>query len=146
MASATPSWGSVPAPSSSRRTRERAPARRTMRGEVLHVRGESGQRLLDGLLIADVREDPVEQGERRALRRRDLHPELVHEGEEADGLQADGLAARVRPRDDEHPLVAPRGHGDRHDPGAQERMPGVAISETSSERGSAAPAASAATA
>ena len=39
-------------------------------GEVLHVRGKSGQRLLDGLLVPDVGEHRVEERQRGAFRGR----------------------------------------------------------------------------
>ena len=64
-------------------------------GDVPHVRGKSGQRLLDGLLVPDVGKHPVEDRERGAFRGRYLHAELVHQRKNANGLQAHGLSAGV---------------------------------------------------
>ena len=68
----------------------------------------------------------------------DLHAELVHEGEEPDGLQAHRLSARVRPGDDEHAVVAARRHGDGNDAAAQEGVAGVAQERAPHPDGSAA--------
>ena len=65
--------------------------------------GEGRERLVDRLLVADVGEDGVEDREARLGGRGEAEAELVHQGEEADGLEGDGLAAGVGARDDERP-------------------------------------------
>jgi hypothetical protein len=65
------------------------------------VRGEGGEALLDALLVADVGEDLLEHRHRRALRRRDVHPRLGHQLEEAHRLEGDRLASRVGAGDDQ---------------------------------------------
>ena len=63
--------------------------------DVGHVGGEGGQGLLDGLFVADVGEH---LGEHRHLAARpggNLQPGLGHQGEQAAGLQGDGLAPGI---------------------------------------------------
>ena len=73
------------------------------RGAHAHeVRGEGREVLPDLLLVADVRADPVVQRHRRAVVRGTGSPGARHQREEAARLQREGLAARVRPRDEEH--------------------------------------------
>ena len=62
--------------------------------------GESGKRLLDGLLVADIGEDIVEHRQFRAALGRDVQPALGHHHQQADGFERDGLAAGVRAGDD----------------------------------------------
>ncbi len=62
--------------------------------EVANVRREGREAHRDGLLVADVDQDLVEDGKRRLVRR---WPQaaLVQDGGETQRLQCDGLAARV---------------------------------------------------
>ncbi len=62
--------------------------------------GEGGEILLDGLIVADVGEHGVEDGELGSVGR-DGDSGLRHEGEEADGFQGDGFAAGVGAGDDQ---------------------------------------------
>ena len=73
------------------------------------VRREGRERLLEALLVADVGEDVVEDGELRALGGRDVQAGLGHDREQADGLQGDRLAAGVRPGDDQDAETERRG-------------------------------------
>ena len=63
--------------------------------------GEGGQGLVDGLLVADVRQHGGAHPHRGAVRRRDVQPTLGHQGEQAQGFQGDGLAAGVGAGDDQ---------------------------------------------
>ena len=62
--------------------------------EVANVRREGREAHRDGLLVADVDQDLVEDGKRRLVRRRP-QAALVQDGGETQRLQRDGLAARV---------------------------------------------------
>ena len=62
--------------------------------------GEGGEILLDRLIVADVGEDGVEDGEFGAIGGNG-DSGLRHQGEEADGFQGDGFAAGVGAGDDE---------------------------------------------
>ena len=68
--------------------------------DVGDVGGEGGEILLDGLVVADVGEDGVEDGELGAVGG-DGDAGLGHQGEQADGFQGDGFAAGVGAGDDE---------------------------------------------
>ncbi len=68
--------------------------------DVGDVRGEGGKILLDRLVVADVGEDGVEDGEFGAVGG-DGKSGLRHQGEQADGFQGDGFAAGVGAGDDE---------------------------------------------
>jgi hypothetical protein len=65
------------------------------------VAGERRQRLGDRLLVADVREDVPPDREPAPRRGRDVQAGLVHQAEQTDGPQRDGLAAGVRAGHDE---------------------------------------------
>ena len=82
--------------------------------DVRHVRRECGQRLLDALLIADVGHDLVEHRHGAAVSARDVQAALRHGGEQANGLERDGLAAGVRAGDDERVKFAAERNIDRH--------------------------------
>ena len=57
---------------------------------------------------------------------------LRHQGQQPQGLEADGLAAGVGPGDDQRVEFLPQLDGDRHRPaGIQQRMPGVAEADAS---------------
>ena len=68
---------------------------------------ERAERLLDGLLVADVGIDGMEERQLRAALGRDVQPALGHERQQTDRFQGDGLAARVRPGDDDGPRSRP---------------------------------------
>ena len=68
--------------------------------DVGDVGGEGGEILLDGLIVADVGEDGVEDGQLGAVGR-DGHSGLRHQGEQASGFERDGFAAGVGAGDDE---------------------------------------------
>ena len=90
--------------------------------QVPQVRGEGREAHRDRLLVADVDEDLVEDGQRRLVRR---WPQtaLVERGGEPEGLQRHGLAARVRPADHERAQAAEL-EVDRHGGGAvEQRVP-----------------------
>ena len=69
--------------------------------DVGDVAGEGGEGLLDGLLVADVGVDGLEAGQLRAGLGRDVQPGLSHQRQQANGLERDGLAARVGAGDDQ---------------------------------------------
>ena len=62
---------------------------------------ERRQRSLDRLLVADVGEDRLDEGDARAGSACDLQSRANHQAGEPDGLEQHGLAAGVRPRDDD---------------------------------------------
>ena len=68
--------------------------------DVGDVRGKSREILLDGLIVANVGEDGVENGQLGAIGG-DGDSGLRHQGQQADGLQGDGFAAGVGAGDDE---------------------------------------------
>ena len=68
---------------------------------VGHVRREGGQRLLDGLLVADVGVHLVEDGQFRAQVRGYRKACLRHQGHQPHRLHGDGLAAGIGAGDDE---------------------------------------------
>lgn len=74
--------------------------------------GEGGEVALDGLGVADVGEDGVEDGE-GGLGGGDGEAGLGHEGKEAEGLEADGFAAGVGAGDDELAGAALEDEGER---------------------------------
>ena len=87
------------------------------------VPAERGERLRDGLLVADVGEDVAEDRQAAAGRRRHVQPGLVHQRQQAEGPQRDGLAAGVRPGDDQRREVATEPDVDGYDLSRQARMP-----------------------
>ena len=91
--------------------------------EVADVRGEGGEAHLDRLLVADVREQPVEDRERRGDGRW-AQPALVQHRCQAERLQRHRLAARVRPADHDGPQ-RPEVEIDRNGGGGiEQRVPG----------------------
>ena len=100
--------------------------------DVHHVGGEGAEALLDALLVADVRQHPAEHGDGAAAVRGDVEAALGHEGQQAQGLQAHGLAAGVGAGDDQGVEPLPQLQIHRHRPGAvQQGMPGVAQADGS---------------
>ena len=67
------------------------------------VRGERAEARGDRLLVADVGEDRPERREPAARLDRNQQTGLRHERQQAERLERDGLAARVRAGDDERP-------------------------------------------
>ena len=98
---AAPSVGSVPAPSSSSRTRLLASAAVKDGGDARNVRAERAERLFQALLVADVGEDVMENRHVAALAGRDVHARLGHQAEQARRFETDRFAAGVRAGDDE---------------------------------------------
>ena len=98
-ARAAPSSGSVAEPSSSSSTSECGGRGARDEIDVGDVRGEGREILLDGLIVADVGEDGVEDGKLGAVGG-DGHAGLRHQGEQADGFEGDGFAAGVGAGDD----------------------------------------------
>ncbi len=90
------------------------------RAQVRRVRGERRQVTLDRLRVADVGEHGAEAREPRALRGVDEEARLREERREAERLQRDGLAARIRPGDGEAALARAEGQVDRHDVAVRE--------------------------
>ena len=88
------------------------------------VARERRQRLGDRLLVADVGEDVAPDRQPAAGRRRDVQPGLVHQAEQAERPQGDGLAAGVRPGHDERGVAIAEPDVDRHDATGQARMAG----------------------
>ena len=84
--------------------------------------GERRQRLGDGLLVADVREHVAKDRQARARLCRDVQPALVHEGQQAQGAQRDGLAARVGAGDDEGRVAVAEAQVDRDHPPREARV------------------------
>ena len=67
--------------------------------------GEGGQALLYALFIADIRENFVEEGDLAVVAGGNMETGHAHELEQADGLQCDGLAARIGTCDDDQVVV-----------------------------------------
>ena len=124
-ASAEPSVGSVPAPSSSSRTSVPGPGGLDDPGDRAEVARERRERLGDRLLVADVGEDVAEDRQPRAGRGRDVEPGLVHEREQAERPQRDGLAAGVRAGHDERRVAVAEADVDRDDAAGQAGMAGA---------------------
>ena len=121
-ASADPSVGSVPAPSSSRRTSVPGPGPLHDPDDRAQVARERRQGLRDRLLVADVGEDVAEHRQHRAGLGRDVEPGLVHQGEQPEGPHRDRLAAGVGPRDDERRVAVAEPDVDRHDAPGEPRV------------------------
>ena len=82
--------------------------------DVGDVGGKGGEILLDGLRVADVGENGVEDGQIGALGR-DGDSGLGHEDEQADGFEGDGFAAGVGAADDELAVGGVHLQGERDD-------------------------------
>ena len=97
--------------------------------DVGDMGGEGREIALDGLSVADVGVDGVENGQ-AGLGGGDGQAGLGHEAEQAEGLEADGLAAGVGARDDELAGAALEDEGERDERdallGEAERKQGVA--------------------
>ncbi len=69
--------------------------------DVGQVAAEGAERLLDGLLVADVGPDGFEAGQLGAALGRDVQARLRHERQQPDGFERDGFAAGVWAGDDQ---------------------------------------------
>ena len=63
--------------------------------DVGHMRGESGEGLLNALLIPNIREHMCEDGNTALIRDRDHQTAHRHQREQAHGFDGYGLAARI---------------------------------------------------
>src|ERR1022692_4208218 len=90
--------------------------RRVVRDEidVGDMRREGREVLLDGLVVADVGEDRVENWQLGTVGG-DRDAALRHQRQQANGLQPYRLAAGVRAGDDELPMFTVEFHGERND-------------------------------
>jgi hypothetical protein len=84
------------------------------RRDVGHVRREGAEVRRDRLLVADVGEHRPEHRQGGPFGRRDVQPRLRHQGEEPGRLERHGLAAGVRPGDDEDGGGRRKDHVHRH--------------------------------
>ena len=69
--------------------------------DIGDVPGKGGQRLFDGLLVADIGVNIQKDAEAGAGLNRDVQPGLRHERQQPDCFEGDGLAAGVGPGDDQ---------------------------------------------
>jgi len=83
--------------------------------DVLHVRGKSGQRLFDRLLVTDVGQHQIKGGNEASVVCRDMQSAFCHQGQKANGLERDGLAAGIGSGDDERVKITAQPNRDRHD-------------------------------
>ena len=83
--------------------------------DMHHVRGEGGKRLLNALLIADIREDIIENAHERAISGRNVKTRLGHDREKTDGFERNGLTARIGTRDDQRIKLFAKRNRDRYD-------------------------------
>ena len=103
--------------------------------DVAHMGGEGGQGLGDGLLVPDVRQDPVEDPDGAAVGGGDVQTALSHQREKPDGLQGHGLAAGVGAGDDQGIEAVPQGQVVGHSGLlVQQGMPGVPEADEASGR------------
>src|SRR5512133_227110 len=94
--------------------------------DVGDVSAERAERLLNGLLVADVGIDRMEERQLRAALGRDVQSALGHEGKETDGLQGDSFAARIRTRDNDGACARPWIYVDRNNGvGIEQRVSGL---------------------
>ena len=98
------------------------PARFDDPDDGAHVTAERGKRLSNGLLVAYVGVDIVEDRQPRATVRRDVQPRLVHQAKQPQRPQRDGLAAGIRPSDEERRVVAAQPNVHRDDVPGESRM------------------------
>ena len=92
--------------------------------QICDVGAEGGQRLLDALLIADVRVDSVEPGEMGFIGRH-VQPGLGHHGQQAHRFQSNGLASGVGAGDQHHPLAPVQIDADRHHVSGEQGVAGA---------------------
>ena len=80
--------------------------------DVGDVRGKRRQVLLDGLIVADIGEDGVEDGQLGAIGG-NRNSRLRHQRQQANRFQRDGLAASIGAADDELAMLAVEFDGKR---------------------------------
>ena len=85
---------------------------------VGHMGRESGQALLNALLIAHIGEDAVKDADLRAAVGGDMEAALRHKAQKTQRFQRHRLTARVRACNDEGIVLAAQFHRDRHSLGA----------------------------
>ena len=91
---------------------------------VGHVRREGGQALLDALLVAHVRQHPVEHLHGALVAGGDVQAALGHQAQQPQGFQRHGLAAGIGAGDDQRVIRAAQRHRHRHRLGRiQQGMP-----------------------
>ena len=82
---------------------------------IFHMCREGGQRLLNALLITDIRVNVAEQTDRTLLIGRNMHAGGCHQAQQTQGLEADRLAAGIRSGDNQRVIVITQrninGHG-----------------------------------
>jgi hypothetical protein len=100
------------------------PGRRDDPDDRPQVPREGRERLRDRLLVADVGEHVPPDREPAAGRRGHVQARLVHEAEQSERAQRDGLAAGVRTGHDERGIPVAEAHVDRDDATAEARMTG----------------------
>ena len=94
-------------------------------GDGAEMTRERRERLGDRLLVADVGEDVAQDRQAAARLGRHVEAGLVHERQQPEGPQRDGLAAGVRARDDERRVAVADPDVDRDDPSRQAGMAGA---------------------
>ena len=92
------------------------------RPQVLDVRAEGGQGLLDALLVADVGVDTVQQGE-FGLFGGYVQPGMGHQRQQADRFEGYRLAPGVGAGDDHYPVFPAQLQVYRHHPLGEQGMP-----------------------
>ena len=91
---------------------------------VGHVGGEGGQALLNGLLVADVRQNPVKHPHGGATVGGNMQAALRHQAQKPQGFQRHRLAAGVGAGDHQRVVIAAQLHRHRYGLGpVQQRMP-----------------------
>ena len=96
--------------------------------EVLDVGAESGQGLLDALLVADVGKDAVEQGKLGGLGG-DVQAGVGHQGQQAGGLQSYGFAPGVGAGYCHDPDAPAQLQADGHHPVGEQGVAGAGYAE-----------------
>ena len=124
-ASAEPSVGSVPAPSSSSRTRVPGPAASTIR--VIERRWPENVERLWAIDCSSPMSAKTSRniGQPRAGLGRDVEPGLVHQAQQPERPERHGLAAGVRPGHDERGVAVAEPDVDRDHAAGQARMAGA---------------------
>ena len=84
-------------------------------GDARDVRTEGAERLLQALLVANVREDIVEDRHAAAVPGRHVHAALGHQAQQAGRLERHRFAAGVGPGDDEDVEAVAQADVDGHD-------------------------------
>ncbi len=73
--------------------------------QMFQVGAEGGLAIAQTLLVADVREDVIEDGQFTTIARRKWRADLIKEGHEPKGLEHDGFTAGVGPAHQEQTLI-----------------------------------------